>query len=1124
MSLDNVPQECDAESPDCHSKTKLSKSVVDDRPDHGETLVLPGSESAPQDVAPQPLDHFKRGYRERANLRERDMGQLNRDFEHDKMASSTTGGEVNVKEEDTPTSVNGSVSGEKEHTNNHSTEHYGDRDRERDGDWDARSSSRANGHSGRDRERPHHDNGTRPPPIDHDRERAPPRRHETGPTPRRGGRDNSGYGFYGNDSRSGPSSQQRSPASCYPRESGPPPPMTNNNRRPRPNESSRSDAAIREREAKRLRDSYRERTDRERDRERDRDRDRENAYATFASIGFDVAELVDRLCSGNRSLTQVNVPNLERELERARATSPASFETGKAITAILSALARRKQMHTALAVWKWMDSVRIPRNVFHYNAMISVCEKMKDFHFAMKLLSQMENERCRKNEVTFSSAISACEKTGQWKRAIELLEQMKREGIPQTAIAYNATISACEKGMNPAKAMEVFETMKRSGVTPTVVTYSALISACEKGQQWKLALEVLHEMKHAGHGANVIAYSAAISALSKGQQWEKALELFREIEQSGGRPSVVTYNATMTALEKGLQWERALDLFDEMKYKNMPVTVVSYGSAISACEKGYQWRQCLDYLDEMTERGIPKNVIIFGAAMSCMEKSCRADIAFQLMERMKMEGVTPNVHIFNSAISACARCNLWKDGLRLFEEMDDAHVKKDVVTYNAVLDAVSSNVPLARKLFQEGVERGFYARVSRLGTQWLELDLHFLSLGGGEIALGWWFEECLVPYLGNSSKLAAVKSIDIVTGYGKTRMRGARQGGDGMRKRILAMLKYMSIQEIDQPNKGRIHINKEALQREVEKNGGRIVFDEEGYEKWKEAETTANQIPTVQQVRRNRNGAPRKDADLGVSELTKRVASSEERGGEKNYYGPAELTLPRSDRGPPPGRRDFERDHPRNGGGGRGHMDEGRRPSPQDSRCRDDRTYGRTRGRDDRPRDEYTGHGLDRPYHDRGPRRDWSPSRSRERDSRAGRPGSVTGGAPPTRYLERDNHYYDRNVPPPEGRLDRDREHDNYGRHEFGYRYDRTDGGYRDEHLTSRGEDHEIRRDYSTHHISPPLDHRSNGAPPESSSVKEEGAEISSPNSLNHPSHRGYGLDATSGMKRNDRRGYEIAK
>ena len=239
-----------------------------------------------------------------------------------------------------------------------------------------------------------------------------------------------------------------------------------------------------------------------------------------------------------------------------------------------------------------------------------------------------------------------------------------------------------------------------------------------------------------------------------------------------------------------------------------------------------------------------------------MEKCCRADIAFQLMDRMKMEGVAPNVHIFNSAISACARCGLWKKGLELFEEMEKVGVSRDVVSFNAVLDAVSSQVQLGRRLFELGIEKGFYARVSRLGTQWLELDLHFLSLGGGEIALGWWFEECLVPYLMNTSKLAAVKSIDIVTGYGKTRMRGVRHGDDGMRKRVRGMLNFMKIQEVDQPNKGRIHIDKEALIREVQKNGGKIVFDHEGYCKFKEEQTTANHVPDVPQNVRPRYSGP----------------------------------------------------------------------------------------------------------------------------------------------------------------------------------------------------------------------------------------------------------------------------
>ena len=155
-------------------------------------------------------------------------------------------------------------------------------------------------------------------------------------------------------------------------------------------------------------------------------------------------------------------------------------------------------------------------------------------------------------------------------------------------------------------------------------------------------------------------------------------------------------------------------------------------------------------------------------------------------------------------------------------------------------------------LFEEGVQKGFYAKVSRLGEHWFELDLHFLSLGGGEIALGWWFEECLVPYLNNTEKLKNVKSISIVTGYGKTRTRGRRFGDDGMRKRCKAMLQFMNIQELPQPNAGRIHVDKESLITEVTKNGGKVIFDLEGYIRWKENETSINSVPDTPQMIRAR--------------------------------------------------------------------------------------------------------------------------------------------------------------------------------------------------------------------------------------------------------------------------------
>lgn len=543
------------------------------------------------------------------------------------------------------------------------------------------------------------------------------------------------------------------------------------------------------------------------------------------------------------------------ELDRMRYISNESYNTDMVIIKIISSLGKKRKMDVALSVWNWMHIRGIRRNEFHFNSLVSFCEKMKDWQNSISLMKQMETEGVNINLFTYCSTIGSCEKIGEIQEVLKLFDRMDRDGINRTLIIYNSAISCAEKGLNPGKAIYFFEQMKKTGVKPTVTTYCALISACEKTGQWKLSLKFLEEMKNSGFRTNVAAYSVAISALSKGQQWKKAIDLFREIENSGETPTVVTYNATMTALEKSRQWERALDLFDEMKYKGLPLTVVSYGAAMSACEKGQQWRQCLDFLDEMTELGIRKNVLIFGVAMSCMEKSSRAEIALRLMERMKFEGINPNVHIYNCAIFSCARCNKWEKGYELFLKMGRVKIMKDIVTYNAVLDAVCSNKHLARLLFQEGLNKGFYAIVSRIGTHWVELDLHFLSLGAGEVALWWWFEECIVPLLMNSSNIGVVKTINVVTGHGKTRSRDAICGNDGMAKRIRTMLKFMSVNEDIQPNEGRVSINKEKLITEIKKNDGKIVFDDKGYRKFKEKEKIANAIPDVIQVCRKRKRA-----------------------------------------------------------------------------------------------------------------------------------------------------------------------------------------------------------------------------------------------------------------------------
>jgi pentatricopeptide repeat protein len=109
-------------------------------------------------------------------------------------------------------------------------------------------------------------------------------------------------------------------------------------------------------------------------------------------MGLDVQALVDRLCRPHCHVFQ--------ELDAAREDHLAVFQSGKAVTAIISNLARRRNLKLASTVWDWIDSVGIKKNTFHYNSMISVCEKVRDYTRALRLLDEMKLKKVPKNEVT----------------------------------------------------------------------------------------------------------------------------------------------------------------------------------------------------------------------------------------------------------------------------------------------------------------------------------------------------------------------------------------------------------------------------------------------------------------------------------------------------------------------------------------------------------------------------------------------------------------------------------------------------------------------------------------------------------------------------------------------------
>jgi pentatricopeptide repeat protein len=109
---------------------------------------------------------------------------------------------------------------------------------------------------------------------------------------------------------------------------------------------------------------------------------------------MDIQSLVDRLQRAH------NQAGIGQELEIARERHREVFESGKALTAIISSVARRRNMNLAKAIWDWIDHAGIQKNTFHYNSMISACEKVKDYRRALQLMDEMRQKNIAKNEVT----------------------------------------------------------------------------------------------------------------------------------------------------------------------------------------------------------------------------------------------------------------------------------------------------------------------------------------------------------------------------------------------------------------------------------------------------------------------------------------------------------------------------------------------------------------------------------------------------------------------------------------------------------------------------------------------------------------------------------------------------
>ncbi|CAL1129193.1 unnamed protein product [Cladocopium goreaui] len=473
------------------------------------------------------------------------------------------------------------------------------------------------------------------------------------------------------------------------------------------------------------------------------------------------------------------LPVLKLLLEQKVKLDPRDFSVG------ISGCARAALWQDASVLFATMHAGKVYPNVFVYNATISAYEKSGHWQHALRLFQLMTFTQVFPTVVSYNSMISACEKGGEWERALIFFRSVWIATLSPTLVTYSATISALEKCGFWQGALSLLAQMLAGRVTPDVTSYNALISACEKGGEWQRALH-LFQLCRSELQPNLVSYNAMISACQKGWQWQQALKIFNSIPEAKLRPNLVTYSAVISSLEKSRAlWQLALHFFQQLKVSWSP-DVISYNASISCCGAAGEWQPALSLLRNMVDSSISPTVVTY----------------------------TSTIHSFTATAE-------WQRALVLWQQMHQASLASNFTAVSSMLDVLGGSTSksaesVATAMFEAALRAKIFEDLVSAGPQ--KLDLHGYSVGASQLAVRWWLQMTVAPYLASERWKIGHEGewtsrnlpITLVTGFGSSLATYSPK----LRPALLELLRGMGLAaEMNRSNPGRIEVELERLRR-----------------------------------------------------------------------------------------------------------------------------------------------------------------------------------------------------------------------------------------------------------------------------------------------------------------------
>ena len=354
-----------------------------------------------------------------------------------------------------------------------------------------------------------------------------------------------------------------------------------------------------------------------------------------------------------------------------------------------------------------------------------------EWTIALRLMALMRVEGLRPNAYTYAAAINACDVGGQCDEALRLLEEMLYEQQqkqqqsgstfpPLSAVPFNAAIAAAVHCGRMLVAKQLFDRMKTLGITRNTVTYTTLISSIAKSK-WKqldptVVMEIHKDMLLERIPRNAAVFGAVLSAAERMGDVDTALQLLTEMKNENILTTNFVYHSVISACSKAGRYHTARALLDEMKLRGIERNEVTYSLMIGSCKHEGRWQDALRFIAEMESDPTvvpavdPTPVLITTVNPTLTNR----DITNRNLTTMAIPNSVPSENgpiiptvptvlkpneqsmiksgtvVYSTAIAVCVASKQWSVALELLEKMENAGISRNVVTYNTVIEALSS--------------------------------------------------------------------------------------------------------------------------------------------------------------------------------------------------------------------------------------------------------------------------------------------------------------------------------------------------------------------------------------------------------------------------------------------------